>query len=358
MSATLKRRAAARRLQKHGRGGDTLLAHINPREAAALKRMGGKGTPNPKTGLLEFDENNPEDADYQNPESEPSSTESGDWGDLVEAASGATGDESVVDLEPTGPVTEETPPEQTEVPNPQHPNPEDLTSRVPYDPTPFGPTPENPRGVTTDDNGPTGFGPVDTAIANPIATALNVVGGALMPLVSIYNLGVGLVNWLAGTNIPSAGELVTGEVRAATDYEATPPAAPQPQPTPPPQPWGASEPTEEQVAYTQTQNQEGSAGGNGLLLYDSIGAGVQRDQENQAGAPPAVDVPVAPPPTSGVAPVQAAPPMNTGLLSATASGFTNRPGLRPGERFDPDYYRTGSWSFDPATSRIRFTPRA
>ncbi len=37
-----------------GRHGDTMIAHINPREAAMLKAMGGAGTINPKTGLPEF----------------------------------------------------------------------------------------------------------------------------------------------------------------------------------------------------------------------------------------------------------------------------------------------------------------
>lgn len=37
-----------------GRHGDTLLAHINPHEARLLASLGGSGTINPKTGLLEF----------------------------------------------------------------------------------------------------------------------------------------------------------------------------------------------------------------------------------------------------------------------------------------------------------------
>lgn len=37
-----------------GRGGDTMLAHINPREAAILKQLGGSGDINPHTGLREF----------------------------------------------------------------------------------------------------------------------------------------------------------------------------------------------------------------------------------------------------------------------------------------------------------------
>ncbi len=45
---------AARQLQAQGRGGDTMLAHINPREAEVLRRMGGAGTVNPNTGLVEY----------------------------------------------------------------------------------------------------------------------------------------------------------------------------------------------------------------------------------------------------------------------------------------------------------------
>lgn len=45
---------AARRVQAAGRNGDTQLAHINPREAAMLRRAGGSGTINPATGLPEY----------------------------------------------------------------------------------------------------------------------------------------------------------------------------------------------------------------------------------------------------------------------------------------------------------------
>jgi hypothetical protein len=41
-------------LQSQGRGGDTILAHINPEEAALLKAFGGSGAINPNTGLPEF----------------------------------------------------------------------------------------------------------------------------------------------------------------------------------------------------------------------------------------------------------------------------------------------------------------
>ena len=39
---------------KHGRKGDTRLAHVSPMEEAILKAMGGAGTTNPKTGYKEY----------------------------------------------------------------------------------------------------------------------------------------------------------------------------------------------------------------------------------------------------------------------------------------------------------------
>jgi len=48
--------ALAEMLRSKGRGKDTMLAHITPREAALLKRRGGSGTINPDTGLPEFED--------------------------------------------------------------------------------------------------------------------------------------------------------------------------------------------------------------------------------------------------------------------------------------------------------------
>jgi hypothetical protein len=50
--ATLRPIAAA--MADQGRYGDTMLAHISPREARVLKQMGGSGSINPNTGLPEF----------------------------------------------------------------------------------------------------------------------------------------------------------------------------------------------------------------------------------------------------------------------------------------------------------------
>ena len=41
-------------LARQGRGGDTMLAHINGAEAEVLRRMGGSGAVNPNTGVVEF----------------------------------------------------------------------------------------------------------------------------------------------------------------------------------------------------------------------------------------------------------------------------------------------------------------
>ena len=49
-------------VRSKGRGRDTILAHITPREAKKLKREGGRGSTNPETGLLEF-----EDGSYFDP---------------------------------------------------------------------------------------------------------------------------------------------------------------------------------------------------------------------------------------------------------------------------------------------------
>ena len=47
-------RQIAALLQSKGRRGDSILAHITPREAALLRAQGGSGTINPETGLQEF----------------------------------------------------------------------------------------------------------------------------------------------------------------------------------------------------------------------------------------------------------------------------------------------------------------
>ena len=48
--------ALAQLVQQAGRGRDTVLAHITPKEAKMLKDRGGRGSINPQTGLPEFED--------------------------------------------------------------------------------------------------------------------------------------------------------------------------------------------------------------------------------------------------------------------------------------------------------------
>ena len=75
-----------RDLAAMGRGGDTMLAHINPEEAQLLKALGGSGTINPRTGLREFstssddpdgDESSAEADQGNNPDGSPDSSDGG-----------------------------------------------------------------------------------------------------------------------------------------------------------------------------------------------------------------------------------------------------------------------------------------
>ena len=54
----------AKRLAAAGRGKDSILAHINPKEMALLKKHGGSGKVNPSTGVMEFDDGGTDYSDY------------------------------------------------------------------------------------------------------------------------------------------------------------------------------------------------------------------------------------------------------------------------------------------------------
>jgi hypothetical protein len=58
--------ALAEMIRSKGRGKDTMLAHITPKEAALLKRRGGSGSVNPDTGLPEFEDSG--DYDFSAPD--------------------------------------------------------------------------------------------------------------------------------------------------------------------------------------------------------------------------------------------------------------------------------------------------
>lgn len=64
-------REIANALASLGRNGDTILAHINPQEAAILKALGGSGAPHPLTGLPQFawwDDDSSSSSTWTNPD--------------------------------------------------------------------------------------------------------------------------------------------------------------------------------------------------------------------------------------------------------------------------------------------------
>lgn len=67
--ADLDLKGMAQLLRSKGRGRDTVLAHITPREAARLKADGGRGSINPDTGLPEFEDGDVGAFDYGGAES-------------------------------------------------------------------------------------------------------------------------------------------------------------------------------------------------------------------------------------------------------------------------------------------------
>jgi hypothetical protein len=80
--------AIASMLQGKGRGKDTILAHITPREAEILKAAGGSGTTNPETGLLEFQEVDSFEGEPYTTVYEPPSYDIGFGPDVYEAPGG------------------------------------------------------------------------------------------------------------------------------------------------------------------------------------------------------------------------------------------------------------------------------
>jgi len=72
----------AEEVRRAGRGKDTMLAHITPKEAALLKARGGRGSINPQTGLPEFEDDFGDDYSgvdlgvYTQPVSPPSEMQS------------------------------------------------------------------------------------------------------------------------------------------------------------------------------------------------------------------------------------------------------------------------------------------
>lgn len=82
--------ASLRDMASMGRYGDTMLAHINPREAMMLKRAGGAGTINPGTGLREFWMNSNDDGTISGGGDIGEWSDGGGWDDDLSGGGGDT----------------------------------------------------------------------------------------------------------------------------------------------------------------------------------------------------------------------------------------------------------------------------
>lgn len=76
-------RKAVNELQALGQRGDTMLAHINPLEAALLMELGGSGVINPDTGLPQFYADPEGQADASRPDGTPGVEAQGGFGGPV-----------------------------------------------------------------------------------------------------------------------------------------------------------------------------------------------------------------------------------------------------------------------------------
>lgn len=83
----------AKRLASAGRGNDTILAHINPKEAKLLKSRGGSGKINPDTGIMEFDDlpEQPENPSYAPAAQDPSQRQQAQYGQASPPAGATSG---------------------------------------------------------------------------------------------------------------------------------------------------------------------------------------------------------------------------------------------------------------------------
>jgi hypothetical protein len=198
----------AARLAEAGRYGDSIIAHINPEEAALLKAHGGSGTINPRTGLLEF-----ADMDGQG------TTESGA---VSAGVSDNPGYGTVDTFGGAAPGAGAMPGEDRN----QAPNIGDFAPSM-MD----GGRDEGDRGRAAGRAGGIGAfndsrtaldrfgdfisGRIENARANPFATALNMAFSSV-PVLGTINTVSGL---LGGRTV---GDITTAAARGVTGYESTP----------------------------------------------------------------------------------------------------------------------------------------
>ncbi len=208
MSRPEDRQQAAAILAEHGRDGDTLVAHINPEEARRLREMGGRGTVNPKTGILEF-----ADMDGQG------TTESGAVGAGVSDNPGYGTTDTFGGAAPgAGAMLGE---DRAQAPNigdfgpAMDPGGRDEGDRGRAAGRAGGIGAFNDSRTALDRIGDFISGRIENARANPFATALN-MAFSTVPVLGTFNTVSGL---LGGRTV---GDITTAAARGVTGYTSAP----------------------------------------------------------------------------------------------------------------------------------------
>jgi hypothetical protein len=214
--------ALAELLRSKGRGKDSVLAHITPKEAALLKKRGGRGSINPETGLLEFDEDTTpiEQAPVQTQEQPaPAPTEQ------PSASQDTTGGYGIKTGAPETPLFTGAPEAGTLVSQPYNPNLSATTQygiqAAPPSITPPGLSPSQPFGTIAGTPTPT----VDTGTTKQPPSFGDRLTNALTDPTNLARLGLttglGLFGASQARKAAQQGQAVQGQEQAiATPYQA------------------------------------------------------------------------------------------------------------------------------------------
>ncbi len=218
---------AAEALDDYGRNGDTLVAHISPSEAALLKALGGAGTVNPTTGLLEF---------YADP-----------MGDGTDYGGDRTGQRDGLGYE--GGKDEGA--RATEAKDAAAPGQGPFADAT-YDTHGYGPA-TLAGGRMLGAPGAWVGRQVDKTAANPFATFANLAFSAV-PVLGAVNTALGIAD------MPTVGSVGTGFARAATNFGGPP------SPTTAPNPATGNPVAMAEAAYREREAERTETGDGGYAL--------------------------------------------------------------------------------------------
>ena len=185
-----------------GRGGDSYLVHVNKEEMEHLKRRGGSGSINPKTGLYEFLDGGGvgSGGDAGGGQGVGSGGDAG-GGQGVGSGGDAEAGGNLPSFDSTGPAPQLADAEAAMTSSPALgattavPNVGKAANESVFDTAPQAP-------------GLTGIAAIDNAIQNPVATGVNMLAG-MVPGVGQINSALGIANAF-GAGLPTLGSLAQG----------------------------------------------------------------------------------------------------------------------------------------------------